>query len=307
MNKIILSLVVYFLATVSFAQNIEMIVPFPPGGPVDSIARAVRDELQKTSPYEIAVINRPGADGNIAAAEFLNSKTGTNKILIATTGSTLFNKLAKKTSNTAFDPIDDLQMIGPVAVSSTVIVVPVDSPFQNLKELVAHSREHWVSCGTSNTMATFFTKTLAAKENLKINVVPFRGSADVSTNLLGKHIDCAVDAVPQYIELSKANRVRVIALSSADMSNNFKAPIAVNDVWQFDNFYAIALPIDMDSVTRKKIVLALEGLRSNTEFNKNMNFRGFGLPKINSEFTSRVQKDYQTLTTLKNTLNLDRE
>lgn len=306
MNKLILSLLILFSATVSLAQNIEMLVPFPPGGPVDSIARAVRDELQKTLPYEIAVLNRPGSDGSIAAAEFLNSKTGTNKILIATTGSTLFNKLTKK-SNTSFDPIDDLHMIGPVAVSSTVIAVSVDSPFQTFKDFVTHSRDHWVNCGTSNAMATFFAKTLAAKENLKINVVPFRGSADVSTNLLGKHIDCAIDAVPQYIELSKANRVRIIALSSIDMSNNFKAPVAVNDVWQFDNFYAVALSMDMDSTTRKKIVSALDGLRSNIEFNKNMNLRGFGLPKINVEFTPRVQKDYQTLTVLKNTLNLDRE
>lgn len=288
-----------FVASMCQAQTVDMIVPFPPGGPTDMFARQLQQELTKDIGINIVVANRPGGDGKIASQEFLNQNTGNNKILIVATGTSLFSKLNQP--NSGFDPINDLEIVGPIATSSTVIAVTPGSKIQTLNDLIAVGRKENINCGTSNAMATFFIKSLAAKEKLNINVIPFKGSADVSNNLLGKHIDCAVDAYPQVQEFVKTNMIKIVALSTNDRFSS--APVVDLGSYKFYNFYAIALPQNMDPTLRQKILGTVLSLHSSPDFTKALNERGFHVPKASVKFSQTLQADYLVLDKIKAKLN----
>lgn len=294
MNKLIVSLLMVVSATVASAQQLEIIVPFPPGGVVDFVARTIAKEFQNESGIQAIVLNRPGADGIIAGKEFLDTKGVPNKIFLASGGATLFTKLTKK-PNEHFDPINDLDMIGPLANAPTTIAVHPESRFRTYDDFVAIARKEPVMCGTSNSTASFFVRLLAAREQLQLEAVPFKGTTDLNTNLMGRHVECGVDAVPGYLEFVKAGKLKLLALSAKDNSGNIVAPVINLGEFKFENFFAVALNPSMEPAVRKTFTKFYQDLRNNADFRQKMVDRGFYMPVVNLKYTSVVQQDYQIL------------
>lgn len=295
MNKLLVSLLMYLSATVASAQQVEIIVPFPPGGVVDFVARTIAKELQTESGIQTVVLNRPGADGILAGREFLDTTKGApNKIFLASGGATLFTKLTKK-PNEHFDPINDLDMIGPLAIAPTTIAVHPESRFRTYEDFVAIAKKEPVMCGTSNSTASFFVRLLAAREQLQLEAVPFKGTADLNNNLMGRHVECGIDAVPGYIEFVRAGKLKLLALSAKDNSANVTAPVINLGEFKFENFFAVALNPNMDPAVRKTLTKFFQELRNNADFRQKMVERGFYMPVVNLKYTSVVQQDYQTL------------
>jgi len=295
MNKLIVSLLMLFSATVTSAQQLEIIVPFPPGGVVDFVARSIAKEFQNESGIQSVVLNRPGADGMIAGREFLDTTKGSpNKIFLASGGATLFTKLTKKPSE-HFDPINDLDMIGPLAIAPTTIAVHPESRFRTYDDFVVIARKEPVMCGTSNSTASFFVRLLAAREQLQLEAVPFKGTADLNTNLMGRHVECGIDAVPGYMEFVRAGKLKLLALSAKDHSGNVVAPVINLGEFKFENFFAVALNPNMDPAVRKTFTKFYQELRNNADFRQKMVDRGFYMPVVNLKYTAVVQQDYQIL------------
>ena len=292
--KFLTSLFFALLSTTVSAQQLEIVVPFPPGGVVDFVARSIAKELQNENNIQAIVLNRPGADGVIAGRDFLDSKGSQNKIFLASGGATLFTKLTRK-PNEHFDPINDLDMIGPLAVAPTTIAVHPESRFRSFNDFVEIAQKEVVVCGTSNATASFFLQLLAARKQLKLESVPFKGTADLNNNLLGRHVECGVDALPGYIEFIRGSKIKLISLSAKDHSNNVSHPIVDLGEFKFENFFAVALNSNMDSNLRKVLIKFFQDLRNNKDFRQKMSDRGFYMPVVNLKFTSVVQHDYQTL------------
>lgn len=294
MKKIVLFWLVAISTSFVSAQQLEIVVPVPPGGVVDFVARNISKELTTQTGISSVVVNRTGGDGVVGIKEFLDVKGNTNKILVTGGGATLFAKLLKK-PNGQFDPIDDLDMIGPVAVAPTTIVVPADGKIKTFDDFLALARREPVMCGTSNPTASLFLLLLASKENLQLEPVPFRGTADLNTNLIGNHIACGADAVPGQLELVKGSKLRYLVLSTKDHSGNTSAPVINLGDAKFENFFAVALHEKMDPALRRSIVKFVVELRNNPEFQHLMTSRGFSMPVVNTRYTSAVQQDYLIL------------
>jgi tripartite-type tricarboxylate transporter receptor subunit TctC len=292
--KFLTSLFFALISATASAQQVEIVVPFPPGGVVDFVARSIAKELQNENNIQAIVLNRPGADGVIAGRAFLDSKGSQNKILLASGGATLFTKLTKK-PNEYFDPINDLDMIGPLATAPTTIAVHVESRFRSFDDFIEIAQKEVVVCGTSNATASFFLQLLAARQQLKLEAVMFKGTADLNNNLIGRHVECGVDALPGYIELVRGGKIKLISLSAKDYSNNVSHPIVDLGEFKFENFFAVALNSNMDSNLRKVLIKFFQDLRNNKDFRQKMSDRGFYMPVVNLKFTSVVQHDYQTL------------
>jgi tripartite-type tricarboxylate transporter receptor subunit TctC len=281
------------------AQTVEMIVPFPPGGASDTVARLVQQEIVKDTGISVIAVNKPGADGSIAAREFLSPGKTTDRILIVTTGTSLFNKLTRQEQNTSIDPIDDFEIVGPIATSNTIVAVHADSKIQSLAELESIARNQVVNCGTSNAMGIFFVRTWAAKKQLKINVIPFKGGADLLSNIMGKHIDCAI---APWFELSGKNTIRPIATSTRDSQFGSNLPLMDLGAYKFYNFYAVSFHKGMNPVLRQKISSVLMNLKQQPEFIRSMHERGFFVPVARIDFTQILQHDYRTLEQIRTTL-----
>lgn len=288
MNKLIAALLLAFSASAS--ATTEIIVPFPPGGVVDSIAR----EISQATTSATVVINKPGADGIIAGEYFLSNQS--NKIFMYTTGSGLFAKL----NNPAmpYDPLVDFDPIGPIVTASTVLVVSDKSKIESFDELVQASKKKPVSCGTSNAMATFYANYLVKTQGINMTIVPYKGTAPALTDLLGGHIDCTIDAVPAFV----SRPVRPLLLSAQDQTKNFSAPIVSDSGYKFENFFAIAPGRNMDPTVKRKIIDDTVALTKNPEFVKSMASKGFHVNKsIDYNYSLKMKSDYRFLFDLQQT------
>ena len=290
-----------FLTTSTMSQTIEMIVPFPVGGGTDIVARNIQQELSRDLNLSITLLNKPGGDGAVAGTDFLLNNNP-NKILIVSTGTSLFAKLKRKSAGT-FDPIDNFDIIGPVATTPLVITVSAQK-FSSWEDFVQQAQTKGVNCGTSSASATFFIRAVAAKEKLNINSVPFRGSTDVVNNLMGQQIDCGVDGLGgPFTELVKANMVRIIASSTKYGS----VPVLDFGNYKFYSFFGLALHKNMDSALKQRIVDSVTRLHANQEFVNKMNEKLFAVPPASVNFTRTLQQDYSVLDNMRNRWNINLE
>lgn len=295
-------LTAFFFST-CYAQTVELIVPFPPGGAVDVFARMVQKEIVKDTGVTVTVTNKPGADGLIAAREFLSPGKSPDRILVVSTGTSLFAKLNRTDQSSGIDPIDDFDTIGPIATTNTIVAVHREGRFQNLDEFVSAARKDVINCGVSNAMGTFFAQTWAAKQQLKINVVPFKGGADLLNNFMGKHIECVIGPWPDmHPDQSYTNTVRAIATSTKDAHHGANLPLIDLGSYRFYNFQTVTLHKNMTPELRQKITSVVLNLHKQPEFVKAMQERGFFVPRAREGFTRVLQQDYQTLDQIRKTI-----
>jgi hypothetical protein len=288
------------LANVAKSNTIEIVVPYPPGGTVDIIARSVQQELNKKSSIKSAVINKPGGDGLVAAPYFLSDQS--NKLYMTVTAA-LFLKVTNP--NLAYDPINDFQTVGPIGFASTALIVSDKSGIKNLDDFVKQSKQRNLNCGTSSVAATFFGNYFANSQGIKLTFVPYKGSAPVMTDLLGGHIDCAVDLVPVYVGRPG---VRIIGLSVPDQSGNFDAPVLSRGEYKFENFYAMSIGKTMDPKIRAEILQILTNLHKDPEFVKSMAAKGITINRqFDLNFNKKLSADFDYLMYLDRRLQISKQ
>jgi tripartite-type tricarboxylate transporter receptor subunit TctC len=287
-----------FYTTAQASDTIELVVPFPPGGTVDIVARAVQQEISRQSTIKTVVVNKPGADG-IIASQYFSSSPG-NKILMTSTGTSLFLKLLNPQAG--FDPINDFAIQGPIATASTVLVVSEKSGISNLDEFVRQAKQRTLNCGTSNAMAVFFGNYVANSQGLKLNLIPYKGSAMVLSDITGGHIDCAIDVAPVYIGKTGMN---VIAVSTKDLSQNFNVPTLAKAEYKFENFYAMAFGQDFDVIARRQIQNIVSLLHRDSNFVKSMAAKGIVVnTRFENDLRPKLNLDYNYLQTLDQRLQI---
>jgi tripartite-type tricarboxylate transporter receptor subunit TctC len=289
MKKILAFLATALTVVSLHATTVEMIVPYPPGGTTDLVSRALQQEINRRTDLKVVVSNRPGGSGIVGGQYFLSNPG--NRIFMTATGTSLFLKLTD--SAAPFDAVNDFQIIGPVATSSTALVVSEKSPIMNLDDFVKQAQSRNLNCGSSNTGASFLAAYFANSRSLKITTVPYKGSAPVLTDLLGGHVDCAFDGTPVYIG---REGVRFIAVSTADSSVVPNVPVLAQGDYKFEAFYAMALSKGMDPQVRNKIIEVASTLHQDPEFVKTMAARGVLVNRrFDLNFNNRLNKDFKYL------------
>jgi len=202
------------------SRPIRLIVPFPPGGAADAIARLAGNRLSERLGQPINVENRPGG-GTIIAAQVAAAATPDGYTLsLATTGQLAINPgLHAKLS---YDPIKSFQPVAPLASVAYVISVNAASGIQTLQELIAQAKARpgvlaFSSCG--NATACHLTGELL-KSNAGIDLlhVPFAGSAQAITALLGDQVQLASDTVTIQAPQIRAGKLRGLVVTDIKRS-----------------------------------------------------------------------------------------
>jgi tripartite-type tricarboxylate transporter receptor subunit TctC len=203
------------------AQNypdraVKVTVGYPPGGPVDIIARVVSDRLAEIWGKPVVVENITGAGGNIAGDHVAKAAPDGYTLLMATNALLAINPSLY--SKMTFDPNKDLMPISEAVDSPNMLVVPNDLPVHSVKELVAYLHAHpggtFASAGVGTTQH-LAGELFKATEHLDIQHVPYRGAAPVITDLLGGRLTLYFGAVAPLIPLVKAGKLRALAVTSA--------------------------------------------------------------------------------------------
>ena len=199
------------------SKPLRLICPFPPAGAVDIASRATAHELTKLLGQTVAVENRPGAGGNLGAAEAVRSAPDGYTLFMTTSGIQAINPALY--SKMSFDPNKDLAPVAPLVSLSNVLVLHPSVPAKSVAEVVALAKSQpgklsYASSGNgtsihmSGAMFTQFTGT-------DILHVPYKGSGPAVTDLLAGQVNMMFDNIPSSLPHIKSGRLRAIATTGA--------------------------------------------------------------------------------------------
>ena len=203
---------------VAFAQDawparpIKLVVPFPPGGGTDVLARMLAERLRPLLGQAVVIENKPGATGNIGN-DFVAKSTDNHTILIQGTitgmGPHLFTKLT-------YDPLKDILAIGTIAESANILVVAPDSPWQTLQDLVRAAKADPgkpLAYGTAGIASPqhLAVEQLARLSGIKVQHITYRGTSPAVTDVLGGQTSFGAFSLSSMLPLIQGNKLRVLA------------------------------------------------------------------------------------------------
>lgn len=200
-------------------KPLKLIVPAPPGGTQDAVARALADELAQEIQQTVIVENKPGG-GGVLAVQALNATPPDGNALLVTANNLLTE--APLVIKVNFDPLKDLTPIAMVARTSVVLVSSPSIPAKDLKSLVSYLKTQ----PESTSYASYSTGTVShyagvifnQKAGLDMQHVPFPGSPPALAQVMGKQITVMFDALPTSGPMIAAGKVRAYGVASKTRS-----------------------------------------------------------------------------------------
>jgi tripartite-type tricarboxylate transporter receptor subunit TctC len=192
------------------SHTIRMIVPFPPGGPADAIARIVGQKMSEQWGQPAVIENRAGGNTAIGAELVAKSAPDGYTLLIAMDVTMVTNPLIAP--NLPYDALKDFAPVTLLTKSLSLITVRSDGP-KTIQELVAKAK---ASPGTLNMGAGTITSRLGAlvfakAAGIDVTLVPYKGSSDITQGLLTGAVDFAFDGVSNALPLIEAGKFRALA------------------------------------------------------------------------------------------------
>lgn len=201
-------------------KPIKLVVPFPPGGPTDIVARPLAQALGTALKQTVIVENRGGAGGSIGADVVAKSPADGYTLLMGTVGTNAINGALYKAL--PHDPVKDFTPVSLVASSPVALVVNPASPYKSVSEYVAAARANpgKVSFGSAGagTPGHLTGEMFAAGAQAKLQHVPYKGSAPAITDLLGNQIPSIFDPVQATIAHIRSGKLRALAVSGTARS-----------------------------------------------------------------------------------------
>ena len=198
------------------ARPIRLVVPFPPGGGTDILARVVGQQLAGSLGQSFVIENRPGAGGNIGVETVAKSSPDGYTLVIGQTSNlainpTLYPKLPYK-------PLEDLAPIALIASAPLVMVVMTSSPFKSLDDVVATAKANPddITFGSpgNGTVSHLSGELLQRAANIKLLHVPYRGASPAMADLMGGRLQLYMSSVPSSLAQIKGGRLRALAVTS---------------------------------------------------------------------------------------------
>jgi len=199
-------------------RPIRMIAPFPAGGLVDVLARAVGDELAKTLGQPIIVENKPGAGGNIGADLVAKAEADGYTLLMTSPGIQSINQFLYKSM--PFDPDKAFAPISLVAEMPMVVVVHPKTNVKTLSELIGAARANpgKLSFGSAGigTTGHLGQALLTHVAKIELTHIPYRGAAPSVTDLVAGQIDGVVDNPPTVMQHIRAGTITPLAVAAKE-------------------------------------------------------------------------------------------
>jgi len=198
------------------SKPIRLVVPFPAGGGTDIIARAIGQQLTESRQWTVVVDNKPGAGGNLGVDAVAKAAPDGYTVVLGQTSNLAINPALY--AKLPYDPLKDLKPVVLAATAPLVIVVPNSSRYKTLAEVLAAARQSpgALVFGTpgNGTVAHLTMEQLQKAAGIRLQHVPYKGSAQALTDLMGGQMDLYVSSIPTAISHLKGGRMRALAVTS---------------------------------------------------------------------------------------------
>ena len=192
------------------AKPIRLVVPFSAGGANDLMARAAAEGASKTLGQPIVFENKPGAGATLGADIVAKSAPDGYTFLVSAAG-VISNSMIRK--NLPYKD-SDLVPVAMIGLAPSVILVPADAPYKDLKEFIAASKTgvgfHWATAGTGST-PHFVEGMLETKYGAKLDVVPYKSGSESITALIGKQVEATSEASIVALGFIKNGKLKALA------------------------------------------------------------------------------------------------
>lgn len=267
MRKFI-SMVLLAASSAAFAQDwpnkpIRVVVPWPPGGGVDFVSRAVSQRLTEVLKATIVVDNRSGASGAIGADMAAKSAPDGYTILIGSPAEMLVGPISGQ--KVAYS-LDDLVPVTLIGETPLVIAAHPSLAAQTIQEFIALAKKSpgKFSYGTpgGGTPMHFAGESLTALAGIDIVHVPYRGAAPAVTDLLGGQVPIAIVGMPPVVPHAKSGKLRVLAVTSAKRSAAMPEVPAMAELpgfagYRFTNWMGVFVPAKTPQAAIDKLAAAI--------------------------------------------------
>jgi len=198
------------------ARTITLVVPYPPGGGVDAMARVVAERLSVALGQQVVVDNRGGGGGLIGTRAVQKAAPDGYTLLVGHTGTISINPSLY--ANAGYDPRKDFAPIGLIASMPVVLIAHPSFPAKTIGDFVALAKKEpgKLNVGTSavGTGGYMSAELFKATAGVDVAIIPYKGTAPVMNDLLGGHVPVAFGVIPPALGNIQGGKLRAIAVAS---------------------------------------------------------------------------------------------
>ena len=197
-------------------RTITLVVPYPPGGGVDTLARVAAEKLSGALGQQVVVDNRAGGSGLVGTRAFIKSPPDGYTLFLGHTGSISINPSLY--ANAGFDPRKDFSAVGLIASMPVALLAHPSFPAKTVADVIALAKKQGgkfnigsSAIGTGSYLSAELFKSVAG---VRAAIIPYKGTAQLMNDLLGNHVPIAFGVLPPALGNLQSGTLRAIAVLS---------------------------------------------------------------------------------------------
>jgi tripartite-type tricarboxylate transporter receptor subunit TctC len=277
------------------SRTIKLVVPYPPAGTADIVARLLADQIGKSGGPTIVIENRPGGGTAIASEAVSRAAPDGNTLLMISSEFVISPHLRKPN----YDPMTSFEPICQLVNSPTVIVVNPESPHRTLGDLLDAARSKPGEITMAST-GIFQVAIEQLKRAAKVNItfLPYAGNAPAANALLGGHISSLFAVYPTVAELVSSGKLRAVAVASR------KRVVALPDVptviesgypdFEVESWSGLLAPAKTPSQEVSKIASYFGAALRATELQSKLKvMNSYSIDACGTDFSEFLRKQYE--------------
>lgn len=194
------------------AKNIRLVVPFGAGGGTDSVGRTLANSAKDILGTSISVMNRTGGAGAVGMSYGAQQRPDGYTLTVVTREIASLPQMGLM-QNTA----DDFKLIRMVNLDPAVVLVPADSPFNTINDLIAEAKNKPGQVKFASTAApNFYLMALEKAQDIKLNAIPYNGSSEAIPSVLGHHTQVTMVTPGEAIAQLRSGQLKALGVMSAE-------------------------------------------------------------------------------------------
>ncbi|MEY4340822.1 MAG: hypothetical protein RL541_326 [Pseudomonadota bacterium] len=264
-----------------FAQSyptraVRVIIPFPPGGTLDTLGRTVAQKLSEQMGQPFVVENKPGGNGSIGADAVAKAPADGYTLLF---NASTFTTAPMTMKQVPYSVVRDFAPVALVAKAPLSVAINKNLPITDIKSLISYAKANpgkmTFAVGSIGSAGHLSTELLKRVGGMDYTVVPYKGTAPAFQDLVGGQIDGFIDPILGSLQYHKSGMLRVIAVTSAARTPNLPDVPTVSETipgYEFYSWYGLWAPAKLPADIKTRL---------NEEVNKALS------PEVREKFTQQ--------------------
>jgi tripartite-type tricarboxylate transporter receptor subunit TctC len=280
-------------------KPIHLIVGFSPGGSADTVGRALAEGLSNRLGQPVIVENKAGANGNIAAELVSRSAPDGYTLYFPSIGHAVNASLYK---NLSYDPVKDFTAIGSVFSAPNILIVPANSPYKSVSELIAAAKANpgRLTFASSGSGTSVHLSAVLFEKMAKIDMihVPYKGTGSAMPDVISGQVDMSFPNLPSGLPHVKSGSLRALGVTTAKRSG--AAPniptIAESGLPGYDmaTWYGLVAPANLPLEIRNRLNKELQMILADPKFKDKLIAQGADpMPGTPEQFTAFIKSEIE--------------